>query len=315
MTCFSRRAAWSSRTAICLSVLLGPLIGLSLSPLGWAEEPVRLTTDGRVKRDPVVWPGGKQVTYSTVTDDGVSRLMRLDLQDGSTSRFHADEDLPDRELTVNSDGSLYAYTYVTPDGQRGRIIVRNPQDGGKITLEPAKFGLWPSLAPDGTSIIFTVDATVIVSVDLTQLSANSTVAITPQTAGAVTRLSRPDVQDGDLWPKYSPDGRQIVFSSRRDNDFEIYLMNADGSGHRRLTDSPGVDAHPSFSPDGQRIAFTSARDGNYEIYTMKPDGSDVQRITRHAGRDDFATWHPSGDRLLFVSQRKGRYDLYALRLP
>jgi TolB protein len=280
-----------------------------------AAEPTRLTTDGRVKRDPMVWPDGRFVSYSTVTNDGVSRLMKLDLEDGSTKLFHSDESLPDRELTVSADGSVYAYVYVTPDGQRGRIIVKRTQPTTRVTLEPGKFGLWPTLSPDGRHIAFTIDAGALVSVDLTKLPGSPTLVVEAKTSGPVLRLTDADATYGDLWPKYSPDGRQIVFASRRDDDFEIYLMNSDGSTHRRLTTSSGVDTHPNFSRDGKRIAFTSARDGNYEIYTMNVDGSDMRRITVNPGRDDFASWHPDGKRLIMVSQRKGRYDLYSVDVP
>jgi TolB protein len=313
VTCFDNR----SRVGAPFFVVVTAIVLLSSKPpaSSGAAEPVRLTFDGRVKRDPIVWPDGKQVTYTTVTNEGVSRLMRLNLSDGSTELFHPDENLPDRELTVSADGSVYAYVYVTPDGQRGRVIVKDTQQSTKMILEPGKFGLWPTLSPDGRHVAFTIDASVMVAVDLAKLQGSSTVTVEPRSGGAVSRLTYDDARYGDLWPKYSPDGKQIVFASRRDDDFEIYLMNADGSAQRRLTDSPGVDTHPSISPDGNRIVFTSARDRNYEIYTMKLDGSDLRRITNHPGRDDFACWHPDGKRLILVSQRQGRYDLYSINVP
>jgi Tol biopolymer transport system component len=314
MTC-SRVAG--NPTGLAVLLFLSTIVGLvtNIAARGDEGEPTRLTTDGRVKRDPVVWPDGRSVTYSTVTNQGVSRLMKLDLGDGSTKLFHPDESLPDRELTVSADGSVYAYVYVTPDGQRGRIIVRRTQPATRVTLEPGKFGLWPTLSPDGRHIAFTINAGAMVSVDLSKLEGSPTLAVEAKTNGPILRLTDTDAKYGDLWPKYSPDGTQIVFSSRRDDDFEIYLMNSDGSTHRRLTQSQGVDTHPSFSPDGKRIAFTSARDRNYEIYTMNVDGSGVRRITNDPGRDDFACWHPDGKRLIMVSQRKGRYDLYSVEIP
>lgn len=290
-----------------------PLL-IMVAPL-CAADPVRLTTDGRVKRDPVVWPDGKTITYSTVTNEGISRVMRLNLADGSTSLFHPDSTLPDRELTVNADGSVYAYVYVTTDGQRARVIIKDAARSSTLTLEPGLFGLQPALAPSGRQIAFTIDTGPLVAVDLARLEGMNTVKVEPKSEGAVIRLTAPGANYGDLWPKYSPDGRQIVFSSRRDNDFEIYLANADGTGQQRLTTSPGIDAHPAFSPDGTRIAFTSNRDRNYEIYTMKPDGTDLRRVTDHSDRDDFPSWYPDGKRLVIVSERAGNIDLYALDSP
>ena len=60
----------------------------------------------------------------------------------------------------------------------------------------------------------------------------------------------------------------------RDGNYEIYVMNIDGSEQVRLTNNTAVDLEPSFSPDGFKIAFDSNRDGNYEIYIMNMDGSE-----------------------------------------
>ena len=68
---------------------------------------------------------------------------------------------------------------------------------------------------------------------------------------------------------WSPDGRYIAFESKRDGNWEIYVMDSDGSNPRRLTDHPAEDKYPSWSPDGRYIAFQSNRDhDNWEIYVM-----------------------------------------------
>ncbi|MXX77642.1 MAG: hypothetical protein F4Z33_01345, partial [Gemmatimonadales bacterium] len=69
-------------------------------------------------------------------------------------------------------------------------------------------------------------------------------------------------------PAGSPDGARIAVSSPLHGDYEIYVMNADGSGVTRLTEHSAFDGLPAWSPDGTRIAFTSDRDGNDEIYVL-----------------------------------------------
>ena len=79
-------------------------------------------------------------------------------------------------------------------------------------------------------------------------------------------------------PVYSPDGLKIAFISTHDGDPEIFVMNANGTGLRKLTDNTAVDAAPSWSPDGGKIVFTSDRDGSFELYSMNADGSQQQMI-------------------------------------
>ena len=78
----------------------------------------------------------------------------------------------------------------------------------------------------------------------------------------------------------------------RDGNWEIYVMNADGSNQRNLTDHNEYDEHPSWSPDGTSIAFTSDRDGNWEIYVMNVDGSNQTRLTDNSAYDGYPSWSP-----------------------
>ena len=88
-------------------------------------------------------------------------------------------------------------------------------------------------------------------------------------------------------------GAKIAFYSNRDSNYEIYVMNDDGSGLTRLTNNADADLHPIWSPDGARIAFHSNRDGNYEIYVMNADGTGVTRITTNSAGDWGAVWSPA----------------------
>jgi Tol biopolymer transport system component len=98
---------------------------------------------------------------------------------------------------------------------------------------------------------------------------------------------------------------KIAFQSNRDGNFEIYVMNADGSGQRRLTQNPAKDVSPVWSPDGRRIAFSSDRGGARfsDIYVMNADGSRPRRLTRSPADDISPAWSPNGRRIAFVSDR------------
>ena len=73
----------------------------------------------------------------------------------------------------------------------------------------------------------------------------------------------------------SPAGEGIAFSRGLGRDSEIFVMHADGSEVRQLTDNDDLDSEPSWSPDGTRIAFSSNRYGGKEIFVMNADGTDV----------------------------------------
>lgn len=107
---------------------------------------------------------------------------------------------------------------------------------------------------------------------------------------------------------------RIAYASSQSGNYDIYLMNADGSGKRRLTSDPGTDTQPSFSADGARIVFASNRDGNYDIYSMNADGSGLTRLTTDPGNDTQPTFSPDGTRIAFVSIRFGSWytDLFLM---
>ena len=83
-----------------------------------------------------------------------------------------------------------------------------------------------------------------------------------------------DAGGSDLAPAWSPGRRQIAFQSNRDGNWEIYVMDVDGTGTRRLTNDGARDGEPSWSPDGTHIAFT--RDG--DLYQMRSDGGGLRSL-------------------------------------
>jgi Tol biopolymer transport system component len=105
----------------------------------------------------------------------------------------------------------------------------------------------------------------------------------------------------------------IAFVSEQDRNADIYVMNADGSDLRRLTDDPAFDGDPAFSPDGQRIAFRSQRDGNNEIYVMNADGTGLVRLTFDPADDLGPVWSCDGQQIAFISNREGSLRIYAMK--
>ena len=141
--------------------------------------------------------------------------------------------------------------------------------------------------------------------------------------GPIRRLTNALGYDAE--GSFSPDGKQIVFTSLREafpleklsaedrkrfetdpaHFGEIYLMNADGSDQRRLTHAPGYDGGPFFSPDGQRIIWRRFDGMNADIYTMKTNGSDGRRVTDFHSISWAPFYHPSGEYVIFTSNKLG----------
>ena len=112
----------------------------------------------------------------------------------------------------------------------------------------------------------------------------------------------------DEYPSWSPDGTKIAFASDRDGNYEIYVMNADGTHQTRLTNNAAYDMSPAWSPDGTRIAFDTQRDHfppaevgigpEFEIHVMNSDGSGDERLTNNNVEDRFPDWI-SNDAVIF----------------
>jgi Tol biopolymer transport system component len=121
-----------------------------------------------------------------------------------------------------------------------------------------------------------------------------------------------------LQAAWSPDGSKVAFSSVYGGEwvngitpYDIFTINADGSGLTRLTTDPREDVQPAWSPDGSKITFSSLRIGprssGYEIYTMNADGSNQVQLTEKGGTDP--TWSPDGSTIAFTKGIDGGSNL------
>jgi Tol biopolymer transport system component len=114
-------------------------------------------------------------------------------------------------------------------------------------------------------------------------------------------------------PEFSPDGRRIAFSSTRDGNSEIYVMNADGSNQTRLTFNTLYDSRPQWAADGRKLVFMRiTADGNWEIFRLNADGSDQVDLTNSPAFE----WGQStqGDRTVFTREEGGVGHIFEMNL-
>lgn len=94
---------------------------------------------------------------------------------------------------------------------------------------------------------------------------------------------------------------KIIFSSERDDNIDIFVINPDGTWEIQLTHNSSSNRYPAWSPDGEKIAFMSTRDGDKEIYIMNSDGTEQKRLTNNQGVNFEPTWAPYGTDIAFTS--------------
>ena len=317
----SARASWK----ISFSSGPGPLYVMNADGSGQRWLTTTLTSWGTS-----AWsPDGQRIVFGS-RRDGNGEIYVLNAN-GSAQRNLTRARSNDFAPAWSPDGRKIAFLsnrrgdseiYVmNPDGSRQRNLTRNPAgdsafawspDGRRIAFTSKRDGNWdvyvmtadgsrqrrltrgnalasgPVWSPDGRKIAFT-----------SKRDGNFEVYVMNADGSGQRNLTRsPKYEDNPAW---SPDGRKIAFASGSRScragegcrgNTEVYVINADGSGQRRLTRSPREDFVPAWSPDGRKIAFVSRRDGNAEIYVMNTDGSEQRNLTRSPADDGLVAWSP-----------------------
>src|SRR5207302_1135718 len=113
-------------------------------------------------------------------------------------------------------------------------------------------------------------------------------------------------------PAFSPDGSRIAFTSTRDGQPEIYIMDADGTSAARLTNSPGADGDASFTADGQAVVYHSRRTGHRQIFLQPITSSDAVQLTQEPADNSQPTVSPAGETIAFVSNRDGTNHIWLM---
>lgn len=130
----------------------------------------------------------------------------------------------------------------------------------------------------------------------------------------LTRLT--DTPGYDAEGSYSPDGKQIIFTSFRDGDAEIYIMKADGSGARRITRAKGYDGGPFFSPNGKKIVYRSDRKGNdlLQIFINDIDGKAERQLTNNEAVNWGPWFLPDSHHIVYSTSLHGHanYEIYLM---
>ena len=123
------------------------------------------------------------------------------------------------------------------------------------------------------------------------------------------------VLNGNVCPLFAkaPTTPKIVLSGTPNGDWDILLMNPDGSEQTNLTNHTALDYYPAWSPTGEQILFSSDRDmfpGSVDLYLMDPDGSNVRRVFGKSKHRGAPAWSPDGKLIAYCSLEQGQSVLY-----
>ena len=231
-------------------------------------------------------PKGNRALYSSTHLGGKTCPSRPDFTKGYVWAVYPEFDI----FTARTDGSDLKQLTTTPGYDAETTISRN----GKLVFTSTR---------DGDLDIYTMDAN----------------------GRNVRRLTNELGYDGG--PFWSADGKQIVYRAHHPQDdkekadyvallkqnlirptkLDIWVMNADGSNKRRVTNNGKANFAPFFFPDGKRIIFSSNMDDpkgrNFDLYKINVDGTGLERITTHETFDGFPMFSPDGKKLVFASNR------------
>jgi TolB protein len=306
---------------------------------------IRQLTYGGENAEAYFSPDGRWLTFQSTRDgrscdqqyvmrtDG-SGLRRISDGTGKTTCGYFIEG--GRRLIYASTHAADTACPPRPDPSRGYVWGLDPFDiytsnpDGSDRRRLTNYGVYTAeatLSPDGKTLVFTSlkDG----DLDLYTMNVDGS---------SIRRLTTTPGYDGGAF--FSPDGKQIVYRAWhptgdslqayrgllaqrlvRPNRMELFVMNADGSNQRQITNLGGANFAPFFTRDGKRIIFSSnyrnprgpgAR--NFELYLVNLDGSGIEQVTHHAEFDGFPMFSPNGRQLVWASNRNapstGGTDLF-----
>jgi TolB protein len=208
-----------------------------------------------------------------------SELEILDLGSGHRQVVHRSAQ-PFEAPNWSKDGGALIYNGSGSGEGRGRLFRFDLQSRQAAPLDTG-FAI-----RNNNDHVLSFDGAMLAISDQSQGDRKSTVYTVPVGGGTPRRITA-------LAPSYlhgwSPDGKFLVYTGGRSDEFDIYRIPSDGSGaEERLTDFKGLDDGPEYSPDGRYIYFNSVRSGTMQIWRMKPDGKDPEQMTS----DEYNNWFP-----------------------
>ena len=241
-------------------------------------------------------PASGVIVFASDRSDNNSEIYRHYADGRGLRRLTTTRDANDRAPALSPDGARIAWerevTTTSGDVTAVEIWTMNA-DGGdaRAAVSNGSFNRSPSWAPDG-SLVFS--SFVSGSDQIYRLRPGATTPERLTTGGAA-----------DQFPRVSPDGSRVLFQSNRGLDFDVYVMDIDGSDVVNLTDQGGDDRFPAWSPDGARVVWTRFDEStlSFDLWWMRADGGDAAPLVATPFNETVPSMSPDGTHVVFQSDR------------
>jgi Tol biopolymer transport system component len=256
-------------------------------------------SDSAADRAPFFGGRGDELVYES-SKDGPWQIYLTNINGDSVRRITHDT-MPSGQPALAPNGSTIGYARVSEKGWKLALINRGDTIP-KIFDDIPGLARSPSFSPDGREIAFQWQ---------NEGDEDFEIAILNPKSGKVRSLTENIYFDGK--PKFSRDGKKIVYHSNQNLNFDIYVMDRNGKNPHPVAGNPASDFDPCFW-GSDRIVFSSNRDGNFEIYLLDLKKNDILRLTNNNAEDREPTVSGDGHWLAFRSDRTKRYQIYAFDL-
>jgi TolB protein len=230
--------------------------------------------------------------YTPYRDYIGSVLELLDVETGRRQVVHASAE-PFEAPNWTVDGRALVYNTSGRSEGRGRLH-RFDLATRQATPIDTDFAI-----RNNNDHVLSFDGTMLAISDQSTGDGQSTIFTLPARGGRPKRITKKSPSYLHGW---SPDGKHLVYTGGRNDEYDIYRIASDGSGEEvKLTDSKGLDDGPEYSPDGKYVYFNSTRSGLMQLWRMKPDGKDPERVATSELNDWFPHLSPDGKWIAFLS--------------
>jgi TolB protein len=250
---------------------------------------------------PSVSPDGSRIAFLS-DRDGATDLYVINADGSGEARLTRTPE-PESQHDWSADGTEIRFTVFANDESRLYSIAPNGKGQKLLGTVP---GRAMRLAPDGKSVLYWTGSWTAMRLFASRLDGSGARQLTDGS--------------GVIWgSRWSPDGKRIAFADKdAQGVLQIFVMNADGSGRRRVTrfDEPGQQAQmPAWSPDGSQLAVQSGVRGQpAHIWIVDAATGAARKLAAHVEHydDEVPAWFPDGKRLACQSTRTGRMEIWVM---